>query len=184
MNFNSSAKIDLLLEDNNLNQYLGKANGFFQIMDNFMIVANMDIEGLSNDQDASNPNNSYPQNYYSSTYYSDLNTYYKNESSNAVAAFNKNIKMALVSKIDGTKIADIIERSEKDYWYYSYNKWNNYGGYWEYSYSDPGVLIQYYTEVPYLRFGDQSEVSMETYFSTGFTTFKTNVENYLKAFER
>ena len=93
--------------------------------------------------------------------------------------------MALVSKIDGTKIADIIERSDTDYSYYSYSQWsNNYGGYWEGSYPNPGVLIQYYTEVPYLRFGDQSEVSMETYFSSGFSTFKTNVENYLKAFER
>ena len=184
MNFNSSAKIDLLLQDNNLNQYLGKANGLFQIMDNFMIVANMDIEGLSNDQDISNQNTPYPD-YYSSTYYSDLNTYYKNESNDAVADFNRNIKMALVSKIDGTKIADIIERSEKDYSYYSYSQWsNNYGGYWEYIYPNPGVLVQYYTRVPYLRFGDQSEVSMESYFSSGFTTFKTNVENYLKTFER
>ena len=166
MNFNSSAKIDLLLEDNNLNQYLGKANGLFQIMDNFMIVANMDIEGLSIDQDTSNQNNLYPQNYNSSTYYSDLNSYYKNKSSDAVAALNKNIKMALVSKIDGTKIADIIERSEKDYAYYS-----------------NGILVQYYTEVPYLRFGDQSESEMESYF-LGFSSFKTNVENYLKAFER
>ncbi len=183
MNFNSSAKIDLLLEDNNLNQYLGKANGLFQIMDNFMIVANMDIEGLSNDQDISNQNTPYPD-YYSSTYYSDLNTYYKNESNDAVAAFNRNIKMALVSKIDGTKIADIIERSEKDYSYYSYSQWNNnYGGYWEGIYPDPGVLIQHYTEVPYLRFGDQSEAEMESYF-LGFSSFKTNVENYLKAFER
>jgi hypothetical protein len=95
--------------------------------------------------------------------------------------------MALVSKIDGTKIADIIERSDIDYSYYSYSQWQwdtYYGyGYWVYS-SNPGVLINHYTEVPYLRFGDQSEVSIETYFSTGFTTFKTNVENYLKAFER
>ena len=167
LNFNSSAKIDLLLEDNNLNQYLGKANGLFQIMDNFMIVANMDIATLASDEDASTRNNPYP--YYStpiSTYYSNLNAYYKTESNDAVASFNKNIKMALVSKIDGAKIADIIERSEKDYAYYS-----------------NGILVQYYTEVPFLRFGDQSEVEMESYF-LGFSSFKTNVENYLKAFER
>ena len=166
-NAGSTADIDALINDDQLIQYRGKANGLFQIMDNFMIVANMDIATLASDEDASSRNNPYP-NYSTniSTYLSNLNTYYKTESNDAVASFNKNIKMALVSKIDGAKIADIIERSEKDYAYYS-----------------NGILVQKYSEVPYLRFGDQSESEMESYF-LGFSSFKTNVENYLKAFER
>lgn len=42
-NAGSSASIDKLIEDDNLTQYKGKANGLVQIMDNFVIVANMDL---------------------------------------------------------------------------------------------------------------------------------------------
>ena len=165
----SSADIDKLINDDQFTQYRGKANGLVQIMDNFIIVANMDIASLASDEDTSTRNNPYP-NYSTpvSTYYSNLNTYYKTESSDAVASFNKNIKMALVSKIDGTKIADIIERSEKDYAYYSYD----------------GILVQYYHEVLYLKFGDATEVEMSAYFSTGFENLETKFEDFLKAFDR
>lgn len=48
----STADIDALIKDDNLTQYRGKANGLVQIMDNFIIIADMDIAGLASDEAA------------------------------------------------------------------------------------------------------------------------------------
>lgn len=162
----STADIDILIKDDALIQYQGKANGLVQIMDNFIIIADMDIAGLANDEAALEKSLIYPD-YNSKTYYADLNAYNLKESNGYVAAANKNIKLLLVSKKDGTKIADVIQHSEKGYSYYS-----------------NGTLVQYYDTVLYLKFNDNTEVEMGAYFSTGFDTLETKFENFLKAFER
>ena len=113
-----------LLKDNYLNKYLGTANGLIKLMDNFVIVVNTNNEGLANDEAALEKSLIYPD-YNSKTYYTDLNTYNKNFSEGEVLANNKNVKMILVSKKDGTKIADVIQKSEKGYSYNSYNVWVN-----------------------------------------------------------
>ncbi|PJJ09520.1 hypothetical protein CLU83_2884 [Flavobacterium sp. 1] len=185
-NSGSSANIDELLKDNYLNNYLGTANGLIKLMDNFVIVVNTDNAGLANDEAALKKSLVYPDSQ-SKTYYTDLNTYNKKFSEGEVTANNKNVKMILVSKKDGTKIADVIQKSEKGDSYNSSHVWvndntvKNYGGYWNWS-SNPGVLVQEYDEVLYLKFNDSTEVEMSTYFSTGFDNLNTKFEDFLKAF--
>jgi hypothetical protein len=165
-NSGSTANIDELLKDNYLNKYLGTANGLIKLMDNFVIVANVNIEGLTNDKEALKKSLIYPD-YNSNTFYTDLNIYYKKYSEEKVISNNKNSTLILVSKKDGTKIAEVIQKSVKGDSYYADN-----------------TLVQYYDEVLYLKFNDNTEVEMSLYFSTGFDALKTKFEDFLKSFER
>jgi hypothetical protein len=180
----SNADIDALIEDDALTQYQGKANGLVQIMDNFIIVADMDIAGQAKDEEALEKSLLEP-NYNTSTYYSKINEYYRAKSEAEVNSHNKNTKLILVSKKDGTKIADVIQRSEKGYssiYYYVWNSAN--GGYWSWDSNSNGTIIQEYDEILYLKFNDSTEVAMSTYFSEGFDNLETKFEDFLKAFER
>ncbi|UQD55163.1 hypothetical protein [Flavobacterium sp. K5-23] len=179
----STAKIDELLKDDALVSYRGKANGLVQIMDNFMIVADMDITGLANDEAALEKTLVEPD-YNSSTYYSKINDYNKAYSEGEVLAKNKNTKLILVSKKDGTKIADVIQKSEKGYSYTHHYEWNVSGKYWSWNSNTTGMTYQEYDEVLYLKFNDTTEVEMSVYFSTGFDALETKFENFLKSFER
>lgn len=165
-NSGSTANIDELLKDNALVSYRGKANGLIRLMDNFVILADVNIEGLANDEAALDKSLIYPD-YNSKTYYADINTYNKSYSEGSIIANNKNVKMILVSKKDGTKIADVIQKSKKGYSYYAGN-----------------TLVQHYDEVLYLKFNDSTEVEMSTYFSTGFDALNTKFEDFLKSFDR
>lgn len=199
-NAGSTADIDALIEDEDLIQYQGKANVLVEIMDDFLIVADMDIAGLASDEadfEGSNPYPNYPDYTYDNPntdykkYYTDLNAYYKKESQSNVANFNKNTRLILVSKKDGTKIADIVERSEKDYsyntnlplWITTSDPYYTNGGYWSWG-DGEAFTVQYYDEVFYLKFGDATEVEMSAYFSTGFENLETKFEDFLKAFDR
>jgi hypothetical protein len=188
-NAGSTADIDALIEYDALIQYQGKANGLVQIMDNFIIVADMDIAGLASDEAALEKTLIYPD-YNSKTYFTDINNYNSKESAGYVVAYNKNVKLMLVSKKDGTKIADIIQHSEKGYFYYdTYNKWvpynNSYGGYWDWNNNqNTGTLVQDYDTVLYLKFNDNTEAEMSAYFSSGFETLETKFEDFFKSFER
>jgi len=195
-NAGGTADIDALIEDENLTQYRGKANGLVQIMDNFLIVADMDIAGLASDEatfEKNNPHPTYPGNNPNASfkaYFTALNTYNKKYSEGNVLNSNKNIKLILVSKKDGTKIADVVYRSEKDYsydteipvWINNSNYPND--GYWTINGNGEIITIQEYDEVLYLKFNDNTEVEMSAYFSTGFDTLQTKFEDFLKAFER
>lgn len=193
----STADIDALIKDDNLIQYQGKANGLVQIMDNFIIIADMDIATQTKDEEALETSLVYPAypdydspnaNY--KAYYTAQNTYNKKYSEGNVLNSNKNIKLILVSKKDGTKIADVVYHSEKGdsydrelpVWIKSTNYTN--GGYWSYTGNGEIITIQYYDEVLYLKFNDNTEVEMGAYFSTGFDTLETKFEDFLKAFER
>ena len=195
-NAGSTADIDTLIEDEDLIQYQGKANGLIQIMDNFIIVADMDIATQTKDEQALETSLVYPSypDYYSpnanfKAYYTAENTYNKKYSEGNVLNSNKNIKLILVSKKDGTKIADVVYRSEKGY---SYDTelpvWivDNItgGGYWSWNGNGQIITVQYYDEVLFLKFNDNTEVEMSAYFSTGFDTLETKFEDFLKAFER
>ena len=193
-NAGSTADIDALIKDDNLIQYQGKANGLVQIMDNFVIIADMDIATQTKDEEAletSLVDPTYPD--YSSpntnfkAYYTAKNTYTKKYSEGNVLNFNKNIKLILVSKKDGTKIADVVYRSEKGYSYdYEIPVWTNsyYGGYWNSTGYGEKITVQYYDEVLYLKFNDNTEAEMSAYFSSGFDTLETKFEDFLKSFER
>lgn len=176
----STANINGLLEEDNI-EYQGKANGLIKILDNFIIVAEMDLTNLAKDEETLNNLLVYPD-YNTSNYYADLNTFNKKESEGEVATYNKNIKLVLVSKKDGTKIADLVQRSEKGYSYTTYyTTWN--GNYWAYNPSNPKT-IQNYENSLYLRFNDNTEVEISAYFSTGFDDLVTKFEDFLKAFDR
>jgi len=187
-NSGSTANIDELLKEDALASYRGQANGLITLMDNFVIVVNTDIAALAADEATLEKSLKNPD-HQSKTYYTDLNTYNKSFSDGTVIANNKNSKMILVSKKDGTKIADVIQKSEKGDSYNSYDVWVNdntvsvYGGYWEWS-NTPGALVQEYDEVLYLKFNDSTEVEMSAYFSTGFDALNTKFEDFLKSFER
>jgi len=196
-NAGSTADIDALIEDDALIQYQGKANGLVQIMDNFLIVADMDIATQTKDEEALETSLVYPSypdynspNANFKAYYTAENTYNKKYSEGNVLNSNKNLKLILVSKKDGTKIADVVYHSEKGYsydaelpvWIINSNYTN--GGYWSWNGNGEIITIQYYDEVLYLKFNDNTEVEMSAYFSTGFDTLETKFENFLKAFER
>jgi hypothetical protein len=193
----STADIDILIKDDALIQYQGKANGLVQIMDNFIIIADMDIATQTKDEEALEKSLVYPThpdydspnaNY--KAYYTAENTYNKKYSEGKVLNSNKNIKLILVSKKDGTKIADVVYRSEKGDSYdyelpvWIVDKYSTNGGYWSYTGKGEIITIQYYDEMLYLKFNDNTEVEMSAYFSTGFDTLETKFEDFLKAFER
>lgn len=188
-NGGSNSEIDKLIDNDELIQYRGKANGLFKLMDNFVILTDMDLATEAADKETLYKTVTYPSDYNTPNYYTDLNAYYKKLADGKAANFNKNMKFILVSKKDGTKIADIVQRSEKGYSYTTTQPvWvadANYsgGGYWSY---DKGkeVTIQYYDTVEYLKFNDKTEVSMETYFSAGFSTFESKFADFIKAFEK
>lgn len=161
-NAGSTASIDALLNDDELTQYRGKANGLVQILDNFVIVADMDLATAASDEAVLDKSLVYPTDYNSNSYYTDLSNYNKKLSEGKVASFNKNMKLILVSKKDGTKIADIKLYSEKE---------------------DGNSQVDYYYEVYYLKFNDSTEVEMGAYFSIGFEKFEQKFEDFIKSFQ-
>ncbi|MGQ7946377.1 hypothetical protein [Flavobacterium sp. WC2509] len=190
-NSGSTADIDKLLSGEELAQYRGKANGLITLMDNFAIVANMDLATNATDEAALEKNNIRPtQPSYNDpkadfkAYYTALNAYEKKQSESAAATFNKNMKLILVSKKDGTKIADIVQHSEKsgnDY-VFTLPVWDAQYKYWSYSSNGESFSQPYLDEVYYLKFNDATEVEMGAYFSTGFEKFQSKFEDFINAF--
>lgn len=192
-NAGGSANIDGLLDNAELVQYRGKANGLIKLLDNFIIVAEMNLAAEGADKialekslvrpaylDSNNPKANYKE------YYTALNAYEKKYSEGLAANFNKNFKLILVSKKDGTKIADIVQRSEKSGNDYVFNLpvWNAQYSYWSNNGTGESFSQPYLEEVFYLKFNDNTEVSFSTYFSTGFEKLETKFEDFIKAFEK
>lgn len=163
-NSGSTADIDALISDDELTQYRGTANGLIQLMDNFIIVADMDLATEAKDNITLENTLTQPTDYNSPTYMTDLNNYRLKSSAGKVDNFNKNMKLILVSKKDGTKIADLVQRSEKE--------------------DNGNSDYHYYNSVIYLKFSDKTEVEMGAYFSTGFEKFETKFEDFIKSFEK
>ena len=192
-NAGSTANIDGLIDNDDLVQYRGKANGLIKLMDNFVIVADMDLATEAADDEALSktivrPNYPAPNDPNSNfkAYYTALNTNAKKQSEGDVANFNKNLKLILVSKKDGTKIADIIKHSEKSGNDYVFNLpvWNAQYSYWSDNGTGESFTRTYLDEVLYLKFNDNTEVAFSTYFSSGFEKFETKFEDFIKAFEK
>lgn len=195
-NSGSTANIDGLIDNDELIQYRGKANGLVKLMDNFVIVADMDLAELAKGEEA--VEKSFPRpDRNTQTFYTDLNTYYIKNSEGNTLNSNKNIKLILVSKKDGTKIADVVYHTEPGFSFNTseYQYWladasnTKYGGSWVFDWNDGipkgnAVKIQEYDQVLYLKFNDNTEVEMGAYFSEGFDTFEAKFEDFLKAFEK
>jgi len=192
-NAGSNAEIDKLIDNNELIQYRGKANGLIQLMDNFVIIADMDLATEAADKEALYKNNSRPayldykdpkSDY--KAYYTALNAYEKKISEGNAANFNKNMKLILVSKKDGTKIADIIQHSEKD-GENTFNLpiWNTQSEYWN-TWNTKGESFTqlFFYEAYYLKFNDNTEVEMSAYFSSGFEKLQTKFDDFIAAFNK
>ena len=188
----SSAEVDKLIDNDELIQYRGKANGLFTLMDNFVIIADMDLATEAADKAAldniarpKEPKYDDPKSDYKA-YYTALNAYEKKISEGNAANANKNMKLILVSKKDGTKIADIVQHSEKDgeytfnlpIWDAEFKYWDNWNSTGE-SFTRP-----YLYEAYYLKFNDNTEVEMSAYFSTGFEKLQTKFEDFITAFNK
>lgn len=191
-NAGSSAEIDKLIDNDELTQYRGKANGLIQLMDNFVIVADMDLATEAADDAALEKANVRPtEPKYDDAksdfkaYYTALNTYDKKISEGTAANFNKNLKLSLVSKKDGTKIADIVQHSEQDGAYQRHLPvWDAQYKYWYWSESSETISQPYLDEVYYLKFSDNTEVQMSVYFSEGFDKFEAKFEDFIAAFNK
>jgi hypothetical protein len=191
-NGGSSANIDALLNKEELAQYRGKANGLFTLLDNFVIIADMDLATEATDREAlykSLVRPTYPDydkansNY--KAYHTAINTYEKKQSEGIAAGFNKNFKLILVSKKDGTKIADLVQHSEKSGDYtFDLPVWIADGGYW--TANGDGELFSrpYLDEVLYLKFNDNTEVAASVYFSTGFNDLQTKYKDFAASFKK
>lgn len=192
-NAGSNAEIDKLIDNDELAQYRGKANGLFTLMDNFVIVADMDLATEAADEAALEkanirpiePSYSDPKSDFKA-FYTALNAYEKKISEGTAANFNKNMKLILVSKKDGTKIADIVQHSEADGDPYLRHLpvWDADAKYWYWSYNSETIAQPYLDEVYYLKFSDNTEVEMSAYFSSGFEKFEAKFEDFIKAFEK
>lgn len=178
-NVDSTANIDKLLEKNQLTSYYGKANSMLGILDNFVILGDFDFASFEEERIKIQNSITYPQ-YNTSTYYSISNANRKKESMLIADASNKYTKLALVSKKDKTKIADVITKSELGYSYYNYLIWKD--GYWQYSPNSLGQKVEFYDQVYYLKFNDNTQVAMNVYFSTGFDSLKSKIEDFVNAF--
>lgn len=176
--------------------YFGKANGVIKIMNNLVVIVEGDFTSLIVED------NSIYDNY---KYYSpntiDFITKQNTadlEYSKAIAAnFNAKMKLTLASRKDLAKIADVIMVSElDDYSYYAI--WNTTDKDWQswikdeitgtgraVTASDAGAQKRlFYQEVYYLRFKDNTLVSLDSYFSEGFGKFLDQWDEFMKAFER
>lgn len=193
-NAGSSAEIDKLIDNDELVQYRGKANGLFTLMDNFVIVADMDLATEAADKAALEKNNIRPVDNLDykdpksdyKAYYTALNAYEKKISEGNAANSNKNLKLILVSKKDGTKIADIVQHSEKE-GEYTFNLpiWDAELEYWD-NWNTTGEPFSrpYLYEAYYLKFSDNTEVEMSAYFSTGFEKLQTKFDDFIAAFNK
>lgn len=160
----STADIDALITGDQLTKYRGTANGLVQLMDNFIIVADMDLANAAKDDAALEESLVRPSNYNSPNFVKDLNNYELKLTEGKIANFNKNIKLILVSKKDGTKIADLAQSLVKE--------------------QNGNSEYEYYYSALNLKFGDKTEVAMSAYFSSGFEKFEAKFEEFLKGFER
>lgn len=180
----TTAEIDALMTDSELAEYKGTANGLVQIMDNFVVVSDTDLENSAIDE-AKLDDIDFPFNFDSKDYYTDRTAYNLKYSQAVAANFNKNTKAILASKKDGTKIADIVMRSEESGKYFPYEKWvvdasYSNGGYWTNDYNSQ-VVIKSYKEVYYLKFSDNTEVAMSVYFSEGFENLNTKFQDFFNS---
>lgn len=192
----STTDIDALLTDDELTQYRGKGNGLVQILDNFVIIADMDLAAEAIDDAALEniPYPAYPD--YSSPnadfkgFFTARNAYEKKYSEGSAANFNKNIKLTLISRKDGSKIADIVQVAEKDGGYYDSipvwvpSEWYENGGYWSNNQDSEQFFREYYTENYYLNFKDNTQVAMSVYFSEGFDDLLDKFDDFINRFEK
>lgn len=186
-------KDDGEIEDDNYN-LLGKANAYMKLMDNLVIVYTVDMENYARESEAIDKDydakmdalyanwTAYEKN---KNRYTLLGQYEKERNDKLAEASKKYMSAALVSTKDGSKIADVIEKSEKDGEHWDYYFWDDTKQAWSYNYNAASTKkYDYYTSNYYLKFKDNTLVEMSAYFSDGFDKIEERWENFLNAFDR
>lgn len=203
----STIKLDELIDfqGSNTSSLLGNANAYMKLTDNLLVVYQMDlanygkeIDALEKEYDAKRntlyDNGKWDKN---QNYFTLYGQYEKEESDKVAAIWNKYVTAALVSTKDGSKIADLIEVSEKDgeqsdyyYWSTTDASWMWNGGHWDdvsqtWVYDGvPTKKYDRYTANAYLKFKDNTLAQASTYFSEGFDNLENKWEDFTKAFDR
>lgn len=178
--FEAVAKTDIKLDEimKNFNEgaddeeyfdLLNSATAYINILDNLSAVFNAnlsdfakELDRIYKEEDDAVEKLNIEEKYGTSVYYR------KYDSIQTVVASQKNalypkLKMTLVSRLDGVKIADIITIVElKD----------GYNG-----------KFKECEDVVYLKFGDNVKIEAEVYLN-GFTDFKNKWESFVRSFER
>ena len=175
-------KVESVEEIEDLKKIFGKVAtmGYLKLMDNLVLIYQVDdipqfaieIDKIFYEE---------PDYWYNPDYYKVYGQNLKKSCDNMAKAMNDYMVVSLASTKDGTKIAELVAKSEKvgehwnnDFWNGSYWSWgNNYT--WKYDEYDLKL---------YLRFGDKSLVEAEAYFSEGFGRFENKWEDFVDAFNR
>jgi len=109
--------------------------------------------------------------------------YEKNRSDENAKAFNDHAKVTLFSTKENYKIADMVQHSIIDDDYWDYYKWDANQNKWTLGDMET-KKFDYYANIPFLKFGDQTEVEASVYFSEGFDQLEKQLEDFFKSFDR
>jgi len=205
--FKSGIKLDeifdLALNDQLDNQYnlLDKANGYIRLMDDLTMVYKVDLAKFApkSEEIEADYEKKMAQLHPEWADYNNWNTvkqawdknenryktwgqYEKERSDKNAKAFNDYVEVALFSTKDKFKIADMIQYSKIDSEYWDYYKWDATAKMWSLSNVDT-KKFDVYDNVPFLKFGDKTEVSASVYFSEGFDKLEKKLEELLKTFD-
>ncbi len=186
--------LDLLEDDADINYSLyNKANAYMKLMDNLVLVYEIDIENYVKESQAIKDDynakwdalysdwEAYEKN---RNRYTAIQQYEKEESDKLAEVLNKYMTIVLASTTDGSKIADVIVKSEVDGPYTDPYYWDSKTGSWQDDYRIFTKKYDYYHHNQYLKFKDNTLVEMSTYFSEGFNKIETKWEDFVKAFNR
>jgi len=190
--------IDLLVEDDEIsNNLYNKANAYIKILDNVVLVYDIDIENYVKETNALDEIDKKRNDLWNKwpayqNHYQEIGKLEKEWSDKFAEISNKYQTVILASIEDGAKIASLSVKSEKDGEYSNYYEWN--GSEWREGYYDnqqnawiyPEYTkkYDYYHTVSYLKFNDNTNVDIETYFSDGFTEFVKKWESFVNSFDR
>lgn len=190
----SDIKIDELVNfkgDDNTGLW-GSANAYMKLTDNLLVVYKMDLQNYSKESNAIDEDYSMKRNALwsgnsekNANLYVQLQQYEKEEADKTAALWTKYVTAVLVSTKDGSKIADVIEVSEKDGEHSDGFVWNTNTKAWEWSYgTDYTKKYDIYHANTYLKFNDNTLAEASTYFSEGFDKLEDKWEDFTKAFDR
>ncbi|MDH6356583.1 hypothetical protein [Parabacteroides sp. PF5-9] len=181
----------------------GKVKSYIKILDDLIIVATGDaanmikeLNALDDEFDAKWDALYEYEHWKMKDYYTIRNQYDKEYCEKSIAIRKKYMTVTLASTDDATKIATLEEKAEADYSWSAEVYWDENEQEWKdiYEYNpetsdyekmheaDPNAKYDYYEAIPYLRFNDNTLVSADNYFSTGFNVFIKKWEDFVAAF--
>jgi len=186
-------KIDELIDfkGNDNSALLGGANAYMKLTDNLMVVYKMDVQNYSKERNAIEKDYDTKRAalWFSNwekdpNHYTLYGQYEKEQADKNAALWNKYVTAVLVSTKDGSKIADMVEVSEKDGENSDYYVWNTTTKSWVIDWNSYTKKYDRYAANSYLKFKDNTLVEASAYFSEGFDKLEDKWEDFTKAFDR